>query len=625
MKSPAILTVIIILLVALFMPVVAAEQTRDMDIVFYVQHNPDLNYTRIINIANDTDEQYTNWNATVKPFMENNTDIRGRCIVPITFPYIFNMTATSDISLAQYIRFSPSDVMNGISQFWVRVPIENLTTNAIINVRLYRTWVSSMSFWAAHDATGPTFISGTNLIYNMTDNLNPGNRVYHDYVRNSTVSVLNQTLNFTWVKVSAPIIPKDNYIIYMNITNITNNVRLAVSGCDLGNDEIYRSYLWTDTQNMEMDLDMDAPIILTVGMGGGVSGARSVINNSTYDYFYWMHNRTVGRIITNATGSNLQYIIPYITNETENITFGALAYANSTLISQHILTHNNVRGKQFICGHINMSGDIPGPGGLYISHVVVFMRINATNATNLGIYLETQTDGNYNGVQVYGFFGNAITPGVMWYEVHGFATFGYFEFETSHWENVQAEFILLNYDEPNTTAAITLIYQRMQMALYSEEGSHLGFWDIVAWGADRWLSLMIPAYLLTQHWEEVSEAAIDTLTVLFGDNFMAFGAMIWDNLTVAIDTLVALGYISAKAFYGIFVMLVYFLFISSCILVCESGLSWSQQWPRGGFNAFISTLNAGWPRVGFIIDILIKLITLALIILNAVYGVIKFW
>lgn len=625
MKSLTLLIISILLCSSLFMPLVAAEQTRDMDVVFYVQSNPNLKYTQVLNVANITDEKYTNWNATVRPFMENNTDIKGRTLIPLTFPHIFDLPATNNIALSQYIRFSPEQVMNGASEFWVRVPVENLATNAIINVRLYRTWVSSMSFWVSHDAAGPHYVSGTRLIYNMTDTSDPANHIYHDCVRNHTVNLLDHTLNFTWVKISAPIIPKDNYVIYMNITNITNDVKLAVTACDLADDDIYRSALFTDDNNVEMDMDLDMPVIFTVGMGGGVSGARCDITNNTYNYFYWMHNRTVGRMIKNATGANLTYIVPYITNETENITFGVLVYQNMTLVTTHVLTHNDVRGKQFVCGYVDMTGLMPGPAGLYISHVVLFIRINATNATNLRIFLATETDTQTDGLQVYGFFGNAILPGVMWYSVHGFSTFGYLEFENSYWDNIQAQFILMEYEEPTTTIGILRIYQRMQMALYTDDGNHIGFWDLVAWGADMFLSLLIPAYLVVKHWEEVKGAALELLTVLFGDAAVSFGISIWQNITASIPALVALGFISAKAFYGIMITLVYFIFISSCVLVCECSLSWARAWPNGGFAAFTATLNNGWPRVWFMIDLLIKLVTIALIIMNSIYGIIKFW
>lgn len=623
-KIKAILTIMLFIGVICSSPIIKAQQTETFTGILYIAQNPDFAYTHLTNLANASDRIYTNYNATLKPFLENNTDIKGRVITPLTFPHIYELNKTSDITMGQFFRLGAREILSGVSQFWIRIPIENLTDGATINARLYRSWVSGLTFNMSIGANGePTFEQPGAIreIFNITEYLTPANRFYRDYIRTNNVTLLNTTLNFTYLKITAPIIPNDNYFLYFNITGITNRIRISYTACDFANDELYNSWVKTNNNDLNLEIDLDIPIITIYGMGSNIGGANCQIDDSNYYRNYWVHNKTIDRIITNGTEGfkYLNYVVPFTTTKELNITYGVFIYNNASVILSDAHTEHNTTGRSFICETVNISAKLPA----YISHVSFYIWVNGSNATQLKLYMETQTDSKTDDINTINYFNNASPPH-RWVSKYGMALFGYIEFEDFLWENTQIEKFIINETEPETPQEILRLYQKIVLGMYNDENELSLLEEFLAWYiSENWI-----VRAAKSAWKFLKEKVIDPLSTLFnsfGKALISFGTFIWKVITGIVDAIVWLAYLTMKTFYAIIVLLIYFISISSVFLLCEAITVGLKAFPNGGLKQFQMEINNGWPKLYFMINTLFSVLLLLFVLINTVYNFIKVW
>lgn len=630
-KRISIIVFTLLILVQLNSPIISA-QVVDVDaIIFFEPDN--FNYTKTINMANLTDGKYGNFETTIKPFLENNTDINGRLISPLLFPYVFE-TNISNISTGSFFRLTQDQIMSGSSQMWARIPIENLSNSSVINVRLYRSWSSPTNFNVTYDAKGePVFKNSFSVkeIFNLTENRNEQNLTWHDTIRGNTVEVLNRTLNFTYFKLDAPLFSGDWYFLHFRITNISNNVSILFSPCDFGNDNQFNTWLYINNTNTFLEADLDTTLILTTGMGSGIAGASTDITDANYDKSWWIYNVTIDKTLTAPDDRYLNWIIPLYSSQNISLNYSVQIYNGNSLITEFNRTSEFfINGKDFIIESLDFNAFLPQT----ITNVVLYIFTDMANSTYLQLFTEaenTQTKTDFFNVFSNNTpypYGSTETRNITYY---GFSLFGYINFESSFWSNVVANFAIIYAEQPSTDLFLIILYGAYRAQLFVQ--NH--FWDIIelirfGFSSRLFLSQARNSELLFLFPLQLVDIILGKLLQNdplgeIGKLAMSIGTYIWEKLDFIIPALLWIAHISVKAFYAVFVESLYFIGIFSTLATMEATKAFFTAKKGNKRMAFIDAINAGWARVYRLIALLMAVIIFCFSIVNTLFNIVTFW
>ena len=167
------LGLVLFLLGASMMQPLASGSLVPLDVVVHFQNDGVYNYTYIANLANVSDESYSNYNLTWLPFL-NEHGAKGKVITPFFAPSLFaideSIATIEDLNVASRFRLDQSAIMDGIGEWYLRLPVDNLSSNAVVRVHLYRAY-TKMNVTGFKDNKLPTFDQGEDaydLIVNHT-------------------------------------------------------------------------------------------------------------------------------------------------------------------------------------------------------------------------------------------------------------------------------------------------------------------------------------------------------------------------------------------------------------------------------------------------------------------------
>lgn len=398
MKKAITSIIVFMSLLVIFNPIVAsAQQTETIEGIIFIDPL-NKNFTQRINIVNISDSKYSNFNLSIKPFIENNTETNGRVIAPLLFPYIVDVNTTSkNISLGHFVRFDSSQIMNGISKMWLRLPLTNLTNNAAFNIRIYKSWISRSSFNVNFTDSGPIFNQpgAIKLIYNYSDNFSATGQIWYNNTINQTVNTLNSNYGLQWLKINAPILPGERYFIYYNFTNLTGNNHILFSPCDVLSDQEYNAWIKYNATEYYLDADLDLSIIAITGLGSGIGGVKNSETLAGNDLYIYIYNRTIDKVLTSTNNTFLNYLLPIYSSIGNNVLHRAFLMANNTEIAKTNLISETVNGTNFLIGSQNLSTSLPA----YVSHIMLKIIMGMDDSKTISFYTENRED--FTGTESY--------------------------------------------------------------------------------------------------------------------------------------------------------------------------------------------------------------------------------
>lgn len=173
MRSGVLIVVVIMLTLICIAPPVSASYV-DVESTIHIEDDNLFPYTRTVNIANASDSKYSNYNMTWRTFLSEHPEYKGRVITPLLLPAMFGINETiaeiSDLNVASRFQLPHSAIMDGIGEWILRLPVENLSTSATVNVHLYRTYAMT-NITGFKDNELPAFDQGSSayeLVVNKT-------------------------------------------------------------------------------------------------------------------------------------------------------------------------------------------------------------------------------------------------------------------------------------------------------------------------------------------------------------------------------------------------------------------------------------------------------------------------
>lgn len=299
------------------------EQTR----VLYIAPSDVVNYTSVLNIVNETNNQYTNYERLVLPFIDN-TSISGGYSGSFLPPSKFqledakNSNINNHLILASFVEFQRKNLLSGASVSWWRCPYfynssTIISNNWALNLSIYHVDLPRQVNISWELATGtnnyppvPTDSAHPSLIFqreyincgqtqndkqwnistsftipandtlvnsDLPLNLNVSSGDYNPYKYNVSLD-----FSFAWFNVTAPIYPNETYMVVWDIIDVDTNDAGScwITATDIGDNGYGRSLIsWNSQDIYEMPIDLDTSVIFQYGLGAGVSGQKLLYNN----------------------------------------------------------------------------------------------------------------------------------------------------------------------------------------------------------------------------------------------------------------------------------------------------------------------------------------------------------
>jgi hypothetical protein len=273
-----------------------------------------------LNIMNASNQQYSNYNVSVKPFMDNSTNT-GVILSSPEVVNIMQLTSVSDdkdntdFRIATYHKFHSFNVMGGFSTSWWRVPyyynISSLGEQFDLTLKIWKiTYPANCSFMLdgmneliPNIQYQPSFVwekTFTDIGYHNDSyswftktNISLPNQINESI--DGTIDYKNVNYQFCWVNITAPFYTDVTYVATWHINHpatmitdpVTGNVTYSgknangetcawyVTSSDMGGDLFYRTQLFRNgIYETEVLLDADIPIVATVGMSSSTTGYK---------------------------------------------------------------------------------------------------------------------------------------------------------------------------------------------------------------------------------------------------------------------------------------------------------------------------------------------------------------
>jgi len=251
-------------------------------------------------------ERFNNVNNTLIPLMEEDARFRGIVQASPTFPIVVGVENATPVSgIETYVLawlFVPSRrrLHDTVFDGWLRLPVNNLTDwgnnpgeVAGLTLRINRLFINEYNVTLGPDI-GSSFVvpgpHGQTPHYvlgdtNYSQSLFKPNYRHMDERRiewNSSYNDVNvshnHTYNFTYVRVSTPLHKGIPYVFMLEIRRVRGDgltnppLELLFTEGDNNNDGVFRSHLYYEGQQFNMNTDFDAPFIATEVGSRGTSG-----------------------------------------------------------------------------------------------------------------------------------------------------------------------------------------------------------------------------------------------------------------------------------------------------------------------------------------------------------------
>lgn len=300
------------------------EQTK----VFHIEQSDIVNYASVLNIVNSSNNQYTNYEKLVTPFIEN-TSISGGYSGSFLPPSKFQLNSATGsalndhLILTSFVEFEQKNLLSGSSVSWWRCPYfyngsQPDSRDWILDLSIYHVDLPRQVNISWEKATGsdnypayPTNSAHPSLIFkrDYTDCGQTQDDKQYDITTSFTVPANDTLVNpnmplnltaganynphkyhvtldysFSWFNVTAPIYPNESYMVIWDIqdNNIGSNDAGScwITATDVGGNGYGRSLIsWNSQDIYEMPIDLDTSVLFQYGIGAGVSGHKLLDND----------------------------------------------------------------------------------------------------------------------------------------------------------------------------------------------------------------------------------------------------------------------------------------------------------------------------------------------------------
>lgn len=627
-----------------------------------VQYHPDprFNFTGLCNIANNSSvTYYSNYNMTLKPFLNNNTDIGGIMLTPFFTPLIYNATPTNrDITMVGFVHMLPEVIMDGVSEFWIRIPVMQVPSDSVIRFRVGRVLdpiafnVTIPSFGAVNPVSS-TVIKVYDVTYDSSDPTTLSSDATHipnvwtDFMRTQNTSYgtgENLTyFNFTYIRACAPLFPNEWYMFVFDIQYSIQGpqVRLAICQDDLGADIIHKSWIWMNDSFYYIPADLDFSMILTYGMSNGISGigTRTSYQIPGHETTTMLHLNSSIPFNHAINKQYLQVIIPFLINSSLMGPLGDpmrivvtlwSTMLDTTMIARHVDTTIYNASQNFYL----LEWDINAYSGQYIDHIRVDFSItdNTTDPDGPALKLWGTAKSSFNWTYPSGYTDIYQEESHIYHPVEreAFVPFGYIGLSTSKWNIITQPIVVIPANTPRTPEAIKDAIHQFDFYLYfgynaptnlSDAvhvfGQALGF--ILGVAIDTFISLA-KAYLEVGWWiltlplRLLWDALVGNPDAPF-HFLLGIGQFIWKIITFLIDAFQFVSYWIVRSLYSFSLIIVYVVNVFGVISINSALLGFAKT---GSSRDFIRVFKSGWKFVFGIISLLLALLIMAISIVGAV-------
>jgi len=640
----------------------SAKPGRSGKVVAYediVRLEPDnsVNWSALFNVANATDYRYTDYNLTWQPFFENNTDIRGITVHSPLPPLQYNMTAANKTTtIGTVFRLTPQDIIDGVSEVWFRLPVVDMPIDATLHLRIARVMNIDKFNLTYTDYATPSFdhYDDIQLVHDLYLDPADANQStdawstfdsWIDYLRWQNISVPNATVpfdyNFTYMKACVGLFPNEWYYVQFDIySESTCDMKLLISISDFGNDDMYRSWVWSAGTSYFLPADVDMPFVCTYGMANGITGIgvdETFKLGTTINAFHINASIPIDQTIS-ASSYWFNCLLPLLVDRelVENITLSIwIAFYNSTDDSSQFYrttlasTDWNYAGTYvMICDAVNLSAY----AGEYIDHIRFDTLLynwtdsNAIVEASAITYWGTQLSGTWDSgtgfTDMYwtGHGGAAYPAGwfnYTMYERQFFVPYGYYALDTWRFNLTEQSIIVIPVDTPESPNEIFEVMQMFEAWLVKDENVKKGIWETI-YDFSKWV--MEKAWEL---WVDFIEWVLqlpvirDIVAWLQGAfNFLyGIALWLWDVMVFLFDALEWFSYWLVRMIYSASIAIVYMINVFGVISINSALLSVART---GNGRDFVYAFRAGWKFVLAIITLLLSLAVMAVSIVSAV-------
>ena len=300
---------------------VVSASTIEVERQLQIEADPSVEYASVLNIINQSNAQFTNYEQLVNEF-EVQSGISGGYTGSFLPPAKMQLNggnasySNNKLHLVSFVEFNRKTLLSGSSVSWWRCPYYFNGSNTIdrnwnLELTIYHTDMprkENLSFEKAGVGLNypvvPTNYGHPSIVFtksysNCGDVANNGDSqftidksitiqkndtlVNQDLPYNETSNpyLYYDTLNYyhTWFNVTAPVYPNSSYMAVWSISDLAVTTSTAgsfwITATDIGDNYYGRSLICFNNRTVyEMPIDLDTSIIFQYGLGDGVAGTK---------------------------------------------------------------------------------------------------------------------------------------------------------------------------------------------------------------------------------------------------------------------------------------------------------------------------------------------------------------
>lgn len=263
---------------------VKVEKTVELD----VDERYADQYDGKINQANESMEQFSNYNMTWKPFKEDY-NLSGVVSSTPHPPHLMEIDTGHNgwLHVSTPVKFSYSQVMQGTSQSWWRSPFAlNESDGFVYRLRIYRI---SQTSGIEIDSNGYELDLGSRIhptkVYD-SENMTLENELLHHHSVDipKDLTERNITYDFIYHELIAPFYADEHYLPVFSIKNVSSPVRMYFNPHDVGSNRYNKTHMSWDGGGDIKGANADVGVLHTYGQSDYTAGmdlGGNLIDEST--------------------------------------------------------------------------------------------------------------------------------------------------------------------------------------------------------------------------------------------------------------------------------------------------------------------------------------------------------
>jgi len=280
-----VLTLLIIMSVSVVQAVSAEVQ---MEEEVEISADGRYDYDSTLNMANQSDQKYSNYNMTWQPFKEEY-DIGGvvSCTPHPPHKTSINFTGLDEnewLHVTTPVRFTYEQVMQGTSHSWWRSPFAVDEDDYEFRLRIYRiSQKSGIDLTSDDDDIDVGMRTYPTKVYD-SENINTSSPFIRHYNLTLPEEITDKEINYNFLyhEAMVPLYADEHYLPVFSIKNVKSPVEMYVNQNDVGGNEYNQSHIaWgsgSNTYTRNVGANVDIGILHQYGQsdytaGVGLSGS----------------------------------------------------------------------------------------------------------------------------------------------------------------------------------------------------------------------------------------------------------------------------------------------------------------------------------------------------------------